>query len=101
MIQYVENIIMPYVQRIRDSLGEESAALVIMDNCKSQVTDRMTTSLESYNIHTCLIPPNTTDRLQLMDITVNKPAKAFVRQKFQSWYEKQVDLQLEETEDQI
>lgn len=28
-------------------------------------------------LHTCLIPPNTTDLLQPMDLSVNKPAKSF------------------------
>jgi len=55
MIKYVENIIMPYIQITNDSLGEESAALVIMDNFKGQVTDGMARLLESYNIHTCSI----------------------------------------------
>jgi len=36
-----------------------------------------------------------------MDIAVNKPAKDFVRQKFQSWYGEQIAVQLEGTEDQV
>jgi len=95
MIQYVENIIMPYIERTRETLGNDSAALVIMDNFKGQVTDKMTRLLESYNIHTCLIPPNTTDRLQPMDVAVNKPAKAFIRQCFQAWYGEQISMQLD------
>ena len=51
--------------------------------------------MESHNIHTCLIPPNSTDRLQPMDVAVNKPAKAFLMQKFQMWYAEQISVQLE------
>ena len=46
----------------------------------------MTELMEGNNIHTCLMPPNSTDRLQPMDVAVNKPAKAFLKQKFQMWY---------------
>ena len=37
-----------------------------------------------------LIPPNCTDRLQPLDISVNKPAKDFLRQEFQDWYSKKI-----------
>lgn len=50
--------------------------------------------LESQHIHTCLLPPNTTDCLQPLDIAVNKPAKEFLWQKFDEWYTKQIIQQL-------
>ena len=50
--------------------------------------------LEKSNIHTCLPPPNTTDKLQPLDISVNKPAKEFLRLKFQEWYAEQVAEQI-------
>lgn len=56
-----------------------------MDNFKGQVTVAMTDLLEKHRIHSCLLPPNTTDRLQPMDIAVNKPVKAFVKEQFQKW----------------
>ena len=46
----------------------------------------------------CLIilklPPYCTDRLQPMDLTVNKAAKDFLKQKFSEWYSQQVAVQL-------
>ena len=97
MIQYVQNIIVPFVERTRESLGEDEdkAAVVIMDNFKGQVTPAMTELLERHHIHSCLIPPNTTDRLQPMDIAVNKPAKTFLKEQFQNWYSEQVTRQLD------
>ena len=56
----------------------------------------MTELMESHNIHSCLIPPNSTDRLQPMDVVVNKPAKAFLKQKLQMWYAEQISVQLED-----
>lgn len=73
---------MPFVEQMREFLGEEKAAVVIMNNFKGQVTERKTELMESHEIHTCMIPPNTTDRLQPMDVAVNKPAKAFSSRSF-------------------
>lgn len=92
MIQYINNIVFPYVQSGRERLGceDSQAALVIIDNFKGQVSQPVTDLLISYNIHTCLLPANTIDRLQPLDISVNKPAKDFLRRKFDEWYSQQV-----------
>ena len=55
----------------------------------------MNVFLEQHNIHSCLLPPNTTDHLQPMDLSVNKPAKAFLRGEFQKWYSDKIMLQLD------
>ena len=85
MIQYVETIIVPFVERMRESLGEgeDKAAVIIMDNFKGQIIPAMNELLEQHNNHSCLLPPNTTDRLQRLDLSVNKPTKAFLRAEFQ------------------
>jgi len=75
MVEYVE-IILPFVERRRDMLGKEKAA--VMDNFKGQVTEKMLKLLDEHNIFPCLLPPNATDCLQPMDVSVNKPAKAFM-----------------------
>ena len=51
------------------------------------------TLLESH-IHIVLLPLNCTDVLQPMDIAVNRPAKAFLKQQFEEWYTGQVIDQL-------
>ena len=61
-----------------------------MDNFKGEITSEVNKLLEENSIHTCMWPPNTTDLLQPMDLSVNKPAKEFLRQKFQEWYADQV-----------
>ena len=88
MIQYIQNVIIPYVNSVRTDDNE--AALIIMDNFKGQTAPSITSLLEENNIHVCLLPPNTTDRLQPLDVAVYKSAKEFYRQKFQEWYSKQV-----------
>lgn len=94
MIRYIENIIIPYVQRFQKYFKDTTPALVIMDNFKGQVTDAVTSLLESNNIHVCLLPSNVTDRLQPMDLTVNKRAKAFLKGRFEEWYSQQLMKQL-------
>ena len=76
-------------------LNKDCPTLVIMDNFKGQVTSSILDLLEQHGIHVCLLPPNTTDLLQPIDISVNKPAKEYLRQKFQEWYADQVIRQLE------
>ena len=56
-----------------------SPALVIINNFKGQVTDEVSSLLDVNDIDVCLLPPNCTDRLQLMDISVNRPAKVFLK----------------------
>ena len=68
--------------------------VVIMDNFKGQVTEKVTTLLEKCNLHVCLLPANTTDLLQLMDISVNKPAKSFLKKQFSEWYSEQLLQQI-------
>ena len=82
MIQYVEKIIIPYIKSAIVVFGGDTPALVIMDNFKGQITSTVAELLESNNIHVCLLPPNTTDQLQSMDLSVNKPAKDFLKRCF-------------------
>ena len=70
MLQYIENIIVPYVEKVREVVGTEKAALVIIDNFKGQITTAVNNLLEQ-NILVCLLPPNTTDFLQPMDIAIS------------------------------
>ena len=94
MIQYIEHIILPYLDSVRQT--ESAPALVIMDNFKGQITAKINCILEENNVHVCLLPPNTTDLLQPMDISVNKPAKEFLRKEFQQWYSEKVQERIEE-----
>ena len=79
MIQYIENIIIPYVTATHASLEEDSPALVIIDNFKGQVTAGITELLEANSIHIALL----TDSLQPMDLSVNKPGKDFLKRRFE------------------
>ena len=92
MLEYVEKIILPYVDHVRQELNnEDQAALVIINNFRGQIIPAI---LEENNIHTCLLPANTIDQLQPLDVAVNKPAKAFLK-KFELWFSEKVKEQLD------
>ena len=50
VIQYVKNIIVPYIERLRGDIGSKKTALVIIDNFKGEITQSMLNLLESNNI---------------------------------------------------
>ena len=57
--------------------------------------------LEENKIHVVIVPSNCTDRLQPLNLTVNKSVKTCMQSKFQEWYGNAVYEQLQEglTED--
>ncbi len=95
MIAYIEEIIAPYVIKVRDDLQLDSnhSALAIFDHFRGQLTPKITECLEKYNILSVLVPASFTDRLQPLDISVNKAAKSFLRSEFQSWYASEISKQ--------
>ena len=95
--QYFVNIILPYLEQKRKDLKllPDYRALILLDNFKGQCTEKLLRFLDFNNINVIMIPPNCTDRLQPLDVSVNKPAKEFLRQKFHTWYAQNVCAQLE------
>ena len=63
MLSYIKEIIIPYVQAQHEIIKTSKPTLVEMDNFKGQVANKIIEPLEKNNIHTCLLPTNTTDRL--------------------------------------
>lgn len=72
---------MPYVEKVHETIGVNKAALMIVDNFKAQITTSVYKILEDNCIHVCLLPPNTMNLLQTMDMSVNKPAKECLKRK--------------------
>jgi len=60
--------------------------LLIFDNFKAQCTEKLLTHIDAHDVYVVMIPANCTDRLQPLDISVNKPAKDFLQRQFQEWY---------------
>ena len=101
MKEYIEFNIIPYVDGKRSELNLQSdqPVLAIFDVFKGQQTEDIMQLLDEHNIHVVSVPANCTDRLQPMDLSVNKSVKEFMRSKFRDWYSAQVQDQLDEGEE--
>lgn len=103
MVQYMEKILFPYIKKTRSEmkLQDDQRALLIFDHFKGQVTEKMFKLLEENHVNVAVVPANCTDRLQPMDVSVNKPVKAFLRKQFQEWYAQKICEQLREPPTQV
>lgn len=77
-------------------LQEDQRALLIFDQFKGQVTEKMFKHLEENHVNIVVVPANCTDRLQPLDVSVNKPVKSFLHKQFQEWYAQKICEQLRE-----
>ncbi len=75
------------------SLPSDQPVLVIFDRFKAQCTEKIFKMLDDNNIRLAVVPANCTDRLQPLDVSVNKSAKEYLRRQFD-----QVCAQLERNE---
>ena len=100
--QYIYKILLPYVNTKREELGLPSSypALVVYDCFKGQCTNDVLQILKENHIDTAK-PASCTDRLQPLDVSVNKSAKVFLRKKFQLRYSEQVCSQLQKKSDEV
>ena len=104
MVAYIYNILLPYVTSPHKNLqlSDSFPALVLFDHFKAQLTERVLNILDFHNILVIDVPANCTDRLQPLDVSVNKSIKHHLKESFQEWYAnevhkqqgKQVDLKL-------
>ncbi len=72
------------------SLSPTHSALVIFDRFKGQCTPTVLQLLSDNNIQIVIVPANLTNRLQPLDVSVNKSLKDFIRKKFSTWYSEQL-----------
>ena len=77
MISYIEAVIVPYMVEKRKQLGLDSkhSGLVILDEFKGQTTNRVLNLLQRHHLFYVIVPANCTDRLQPLDVSVNRVAK--------------------------
>lgn len=74
-----ESILKPYFTRIREEMDSpHQPALLIMDKFRGQMTAPVQENLEDNKILVVVVCAGTTDKLQPLDLTVNKAAKDFL-----------------------
>ena len=96
MKRYLQKILLPFINEQRKALLLKSShrALVIFDGFKGQNTPDFTAILEQHNISIVKVPPNCTDKLQPLDVSVNKSMKNEMRGKFQLFSSSEVQKQI-------
>ena len=77
------------------SLPDDYTALVIFDKFKGQSTSNILSLLETNHIHLVVVPSNCTDRLQPLDVSMNKAVKESIRRQFNDWYSIQVSKHMD------
>ena len=98
MIRYIKKIVVPFVSSTREALKPDIAypVLAIIDGFRGQTTESVMDLLKENNIVALRVSSNCTDKLQPINISVNKPIKDMMRSNFQTWYASKVAEQLEE-----
>jgi len=99
MKKYIKKIVVPFVTKKREALKLEAThpALALFDGFKGQTTEMIHSLLAANNIVTILIPPYCTDKLQPLDLSINKPVKDHLKSKLQVWYANEARKQLKTT----
>ena len=67
-----------------------SLHLLFFDAFKGQCTESIYEILRQNNIRVVKVPANCTDRLQPMDLSINKAIKDFMRKQLMEWYSMKV-----------
>ena len=71
-------------------MEDHHPALAIYDGFRGQTTEDISAMLAENNIKTVQIPANCTDKLQPLDVAINKPMKDRLKSNFVHWYSKEV-----------
>ena len=67
--------------------------LLCIDHFKAQLTERVLDILGFHKILVINVLANCTDRLQSLDVSVNKSIKHHLKESFQAWYSNEVHKQ--------
>ena len=96
-LQYTKRVLLPHMKKTKKRLGlpESQQALCIFDVFRAQMSEDFLNDLKKHNISIVYVPPSCTDRLQPMDLTVQKVVKDKLKDSFQQWYASKITKQLE------
>ena len=77
MVQYFENVLKPCKDSVVQKLGlhADQRMVALFDVFRGQWTDRCKKWLNDHNIIAVQVPANCTDKLQPMDVGINRPMK--------------------------
>ena len=73
---------------------KEKTSLIIMDTFKGQDNKVIMDLCKENFCHVVIISHNLANKFQTLDITVNKPAKSFIADKYNAWFADEVTKKL-------
>ena len=91
-----EKNVVPFVceQWKSQNLESTHSASVMFDRFRGQTSPEFISLLESPNVSCVWIPPNCTDKVHPLDISINRSIKSELRKHFQSYYANKAMTQL-------
>ena len=96
VLKHLIEIVIPYVEAERKKTGNpDQFALLIWDVFRGQKTDAVTSLLSENKIVHEYVPNNMTADFKVLDLTVNKPVKGFMMDKFNKWFEETLRKELD------
>ena len=74
---HIIKVLVAYIEtcRKKSSFPTDHAAIVIYDKLKGQYSSSILSLLDCHHINLVIVPPNCTDHLQPLDVSVNKAVK--------------------------
>ncbi|XP_060570431.1 uncharacterized protein LOC132728775, partial [Ruditapes philippinarum] len=96
MLRYVENVIVPYIDHVReeDDLPLRQRALCIFDVYKAHRGQSLLDLLDRNGIKAVFVPGACTDRVQPLDPIPNNLFKSYLKTEFLSFYGDEIQKQL-------
>ena len=100
-VEFFKEIIFPYLEDTKRSKNYplEQQALIIMDTFIGQDNDTLKKLCTENNCDVVIVPHNLTNKLQPLDLSVNKAAKSFIQNNYNDWFADQVFTQLQNGKD--
>ncbi|VDH90101.1 Hypothetical predicted protein [Mytilus galloprovincialis] len=102
MIRFVDKVILPYVEGIIEDLPlsqKNQKAVAIFDVYRAHTGEKLLSHLKKNDIIPLFVPAACTDKLQPLDLSVNREYKEQLKSNFHDWYSAQVVQQLNHQED--
>ena len=83
-LSFFNKIIFPHFKNVPKAKGypDEQMSLIIMDTFKGQDNDEVAKLCRKNNCALIIVPHNLTNKFQPLDVNVNKPAKTFIKDKY-------------------
>ena len=101
MLRYVDTVLKPYIQYVRNRLEKpDQKALLILDVFAAHRVATVMRKVEDAGFVLLYVPAACTDKLQPLDLLINKPFKEALKGAFHKWYSNEVVSQMSAMEDE-